>query len=130
CDDRRSDWRFVVDAEVRPVLAQNWVQPAARKTRRDNRHELEWRLQEEAPHRDAALVVVAGDAPLRCKAHRPECPPCIVELGSEDRTITGEFAAIVSSGAAAVLFLHDELEPIAWLDVDVEVDLAAENCRD
>src|SRR5206468_12018621 len=87
----------------------------------NRRLKLERRLQQETSQRYAALVVVAGRPTRGREANRSQTPPRVVELRREDRTVAGR------RSIAAVLLLDDQLEPVAALPIDVEVDFAAED---
>src|SRR6478672_4730918 len=71
-DNGRSHRRAVIDAEVRAIFAENRMQPAPRKPRRHHGNELERRLQEETPERNAALVEVARASTVGSKSERAE----------------------------------------------------------
>ena len=97
----------------------------ARERGGDDRLELQRRAQEEAAHRPAVLVVVAGHAARRRVAHGAETAAVVVEFGGEDRPVAGERVACVRRDRYC--FSTSQLEPVARLQLGVEVDLAAED---
>ena len=120
-DHGRANRRPVVDAEMRAHLAQDRMQPRAGESGRHDRLKLQRRREEEAFHRDAALVEVSGRAVLGREAHGANAPAVVHELRGEDRPVPAE------GMVCAVLLFDGELELIAGLQLGVEIDLAAED---
>ena len=82
--------------------------------------ELERRLQEEALHRPALVVVVGRRTALGREPNGAHLPALVHELCRENGTVAGQLAF-------ARMPLHQQPEAVARLQVGVEVDLAGEH---
>ena len=114
--DRRPGWGRVIDSQVRTEDFQYRVEPAAVETAGNAGHVFERRAQEFAPHAFSIQVEIIHRAVRVGEADGPEGLTAVVEYRGHDFSQLGRTLGVE-------LFLINQLETVAPLDIIVEVDL-------
>jgi hypothetical protein len=104
-----------------PVLVKHRVVPAARKPRGHDGFKLQRRPQEELAKRSPVFVEVSRGSTFRLESDGAQAAAVVVQLGGENRTVAGKCAVLAEE------LVDHQLEPIAGLQVHVEVDVAGED---